>query len=49
MCSLALNTLLRVLVQKGESACVGVSREIYTCTVKEWLAKKSKHLDASFF
>ena len=38
-----------MMVHKGESACVEVSKEIYTFTVKEWSANKSKRLDMSLF
>jgi len=48
-CSLALITVLRMLVHKGDSACVEVSKEIYTIAVKEWSAKKAKRLDVSLF
>ena len=48
-CSRALITVLRMLVQKGESACVEVSKEIYTFAVKEWSATKSKRLYVSLF
>ena len=37
------------MVHKGESACVEVSKEIYTIAVKEWSAKKSKRLGVSLF
>ena len=48
-CSRALITVLRMLVQKGKSTCVEVSKYIYTIAVKEWSAKKAKHLDVSLF
>ena len=48
-CSRALIIVLRMLVHKGESACVEFSKEIYTIAVKEWSAKKSKRLDVSLF
>ena len=38
-----------MMVQKGESACIEVFKEIYTIAVKEWSAKKSKLLYVSFF
>ena len=47
--SRALITVLRMLVQKGESACVEVSKEIYTIAVKEWSAKIAKRLYVSLF
>ena len=37
------------MVQKGESACVEVFKDIYTIAVKGWSAKKSKRLDVSLF
>ena len=46
-CSQAIVTVQRILVPKGESACVEVSKVIYTIAVKEWLAKKVKRLDVS--
>ena len=48
-CSCALITVLRMLVHKGESACIEVSKEIYTIAMKEYSAKKYKRLDVSFF
>ena len=42
-------TVLRMLVQKGESACVEVSKEIYPIAVKEWSTKKAGRLDVSLF
>ena len=48
-CNRALTTVLRMLVQKGESACIEVSKEIYTIAAKECSAKKSKRLYVSLF
>ena len=48
-CSLAFITVLRMLVQKGGSACIEVSKDIYTIEVQEWLSKKANRLDVSFF
>ena len=45
----ALITVLRMLVQKGEIICFEVSKEMYTIAVKEWSAKKDKHLGVSLF
>ena len=42
-------TVLGMLVQKGESACVEVSKDIYTIAVKEWSAIKAKSLGVSLF
>ena len=41
--------VLRMLVQRGESACVEVSEDIYTIAAKERSAKKTKHLYVSLF
>ena len=38
-----------MLLQKGESACIEVSKEIHTIAVKEWSAMKAKRLDVSLF
>ena len=38
-----------MLVQKGESAGIEASKEIYTIAVKEWPAKKAKRLGVSLF
>ena len=48
-CSRALITVLWMLVHKGESACVEVSKEIYTIAVKEWSDQNAKRLDVSLF
>ena len=48
-CIQALITVLRIPVQKGQSACVEVSKDIYTIAVKEWSAKKVKRLDMYLF
>ena len=48
-CSQALITVLIILVHKVESACVKVSKEIYTIAVKEWSAMKVKRLDVYLF
>ena len=48
-CGWALIMVLRMLVQRGESACVEVSEDIYTIAAKERSAKKTKHLYVSFF
>ena len=48
-CSRSLITVLRILVQKGESGCVEVSKEIYGITVKECSSMKTKRLDVSLF
>ena len=36
-CSRSLIAVLRMLAKKGESACVEVSKQIYTIALKEWL------------
>ena len=48
-CDRYLVTVLRMLVQKVESACVEVSKNIYTIAVKGWPAKKPNRLDVSLF
>ena len=48
-CGQALTTVLRMLVQRGESACVEVYEDIYTIAAKEWPAKKTKRLYVSLF
>ena len=48
-CSRYLITVLRMMVQKGEIACVEVSKEIYTIAVKEWSHMKANRLDVSLF
>ena len=47
-CRRDLITVLRILVQKVEIACVEVSKEIYAIAVKEWSATKVKRLGVSF-
>ena len=48
-CSRSFITVLRMLGQKGESASVEVSKDIYTIAVKEWSAMKEKRLYVSLF
>ena len=48
-CSRSLITVIIMTVQKGESARIEVSKDIYTITVKEWSAKKDNCLDVSLF
>ena len=47
-CSRSLITILIILVHKVDSACVEVSKEIYTIAVKEWSVKKARRLDVAF-
>ena len=48
-CGRSLITVIRMLVQIGESARVEVSKDIYTIAEKERSAKKTKRLYVSLF
>ena len=48
-CSRSLIIVPIMLIQKGESSCIEVSKEIFYISVKEWSARKAKRLDVYLF